>query len=101
MHGQGKYTWIDGRTYEGEYMMDKKEGYGVYAWQDGRRYEGQWKNGKQHGEGKYIGKDGIPRKGIWENGKRLKWVEEYTSPQQDDTEINNDEKQQSQLPQNS
>ena len=46
MHGQGVYTWSDGRKYEGEYYMDKKHGYGIYYWADGRKYEGNWANGK-------------------------------------------------------
>jgi len=24
MHGKGKYTWADGRSYDGEYDKDKK-----------------------------------------------------------------------------
>ncbi len=28
MHGVGKYTWPDGRSYEGEYVKDIKEGNG-------------------------------------------------------------------------
>jgi len=42
MHGKGRYTWKDGRAYEGEYVDDKKHGFGVYTWPDGRRYEGEW-----------------------------------------------------------
>ena len=76
MHGQGTYTWSDGRKYEGEYYMDKKHGYGVYYWADGRRYEGYWQNGKQHGEGKYILPTGVVKIGIWEDGKRIKWIDE-------------------------
>ena len=46
MHGRGLFTWADGRTYDGEYYDDKKQGYGVFTWPDGRRYEGYWLNGK-------------------------------------------------------
>lgn len=28
MEGQGVFTWVDGRKYEGEYLDDKKHGYG-------------------------------------------------------------------------
>ena len=45
-HGQGTYSWPDGRKYEGAYENDKKHGFGVYTWQDGRKYEGYWLNGK-------------------------------------------------------
>ena len=46
MHGKGKFSWADGRHYDGEYINDKKHGYGVFSWPDGRIYSGQWKNGK-------------------------------------------------------
>jgi hypothetical protein len=46
MHGNGTYTWKDGRSYVGEYQNDKKQGFGIYTWADGRKYEGKWKNGK-------------------------------------------------------
>jgi hypothetical protein len=46
MHGEGVYTWSDGRIYEGQYYRDKKHGKGVYKWSDGRCYDGEWKNGK-------------------------------------------------------
>ena len=54
--------------------MDKKHGFGKYSWADGRMYEGCWCNGKQHGEGKYYLPDGKMKVGVWENGKRVKWV---------------------------
>ena len=47
MDGTGKYTWKDGRYYEGEYLNDKKQGFGVFSWPDGRKYEGLWHDGKQ------------------------------------------------------
>ena len=40
---------VDGRTYEGQYIQDMKEGYGVFKWPDGWKYEGFWKQGKQQG----------------------------------------------------
>jgi hypothetical protein len=46
MHGKGVFSWLDGRTYDGEYSDDKKEGNGIFRWPDGRRYEGQWLDGK-------------------------------------------------------
>ena len=53
MSGFGKYIWKDGRSYEGQYLTDKKHGYGVYKWPDGRTYAGYWKEGKQHGLGEF------------------------------------------------
>jgi len=46
MHGKGRQTWPDGRSYEGEFINDTKEGYGIYRWADGRIYEGKWLKGK-------------------------------------------------------
>ena len=46
MHGEGTFTWADGRQYQGEYVDDKKQGVGIFIWPDGRQYEGQWLNGK-------------------------------------------------------
>ena len=46
MHGNGTFTWKDGRKYQGEYFQDKKHGYGEFDWPDGRKYKGEWKNGK-------------------------------------------------------
>ena len=40
MHGQGVYSWADGRKYEGDYKDDKKHGYGIYTYPDGRTYKG-------------------------------------------------------------
>lgn len=74
MHGQGKYTWKDGRCYEGQYERDRKHGMGTYTWSDGRQYIGMWKDGRQHGEGRYIaGPSERERVGVWLNGKRTEW----------------------------
>ena len=45
MHGTGLYQWSDGRRYQGEYKLDKKDGFGVYMWADGRAHYGMWKEG--------------------------------------------------------
>ena len=46
MHGQGEFTWPDGKKYVGNYIDDKKEGFGEFWWTDGRKYIGEWKDGK-------------------------------------------------------
>ena len=33
-----EYIWPDGRSYKGEYYMDKKEGYGVFCLPDNFEY---------------------------------------------------------------
>ena len=42
----GFYQWADGRSYEGQYVDDKKQGSGKYTWPDGRYYDGDWQDGK-------------------------------------------------------
>ena len=32
MNGEGSYVLLDGRSYKGEYKMDKKDGYREYTW---------------------------------------------------------------------
>jgi hypothetical protein len=57
IHGLGRYTWPDGRSYEGEYVNDQKQGYGIYSWPDGQVYRGAWEDGVQHGLGTYSFQD--------------------------------------------
>ena len=46
MHGQGVFSYPDGRRYEGYYLNDKKNGTGTMIMPDGRKYEGEWKDGR-------------------------------------------------------
>ncbi len=47
MHGRGKMTFPNGKSYEGGFIEDMKEGFGVYKYNDGlKKYEGQWKTNK-------------------------------------------------------
>ena len=40
---KGKETWIDGSSYEGNYIYGKRQGYGIFKWPDGSEYEGDFK----------------------------------------------------------
>ena len=72
--GKGKFEWTDGSIYEGEYKMDKKNGFGIFKWPDGRIYKGNWKEGKQDGDGEFFSpKIKKWKKGKWEKGKRIVW----------------------------
>lgn len=44
MNGFGKFKWMDGRFYEGEFLNDKKHGNGKMTWLGGKIYEGPWVN---------------------------------------------------------
>ena len=57
MHGKGQFKWPDGRSYDGEYVNEKKQGWGVFTWPDGKIYRGYWLDGLQHGDGTLILKD--------------------------------------------
>jgi hypothetical protein len=65
--------------YSGDYENDKKHGQGTYSWPDGKAYEGQWQNGKQHGEAKFTNSKGRSKLGVWENGERIKWLDAKSS----------------------
>ena len=91
MHGEGKYTWPDGRWYQGSYSEDKKQGQGTYSWPDGKRYTGGWENGVQHGEGEFTNTKLQRRSGKWVEGKRVAWIgkvktENETPAKQEDGE---------------
>lgn len=42
---------INFHYYRGDVKNDKLHGEGVYSWKDGRSYSGQFKNNKMHGNG--------------------------------------------------
>ena len=74
-HGNGKYIYPNGDTYEGEWNCSIREGEGTFTYKDdshtyvgnflanvfhgwgtlhiigGEKYEGEWSNGKMEGEG--------------------------------------------------
>jgi hypothetical protein len=75
-HGQGFYTWADGRKYEGEWKDGKQHGKGIYTWPDERgysrrKYEGEWKDGKWHGKGMMEWWSGDKYEGEWKDGNCL------------------------------
>jgi len=41
------------------------EGFGKYTYLDGEKYEGDWRNGKYHGQGTYTFHDGVKWEGVW------------------------------------
>ena len=47
------YKWKDGRTYEGNFLEDQRNGLGEYKWPDGACYKGFFKAGHRDGEGTY------------------------------------------------
>ena len=47
----GKMTYFDGSTHDGEWLHDKKNGHGVTIYNDGARYKGSWVDDLRHGYG--------------------------------------------------
>lgn len=43
--------WKMGNVYQGEWKMNKKDGYGIQVWENGNKYEGDWKGGLRDGHG--------------------------------------------------
>lgn len=63
--GQGKYVWLDGCIYEGEWRHGVRNGIGKILWPSGACYEGEFSGGYIHGDGTYIGDNGLTYKGRW------------------------------------
>eukprot|EP00957_Ditylum_brightwellii_P157580 11993800-Ditylum_brightwellii.AAC.2 len=79
-HGEGKFTALDGRFYEGQWENGKPHGWGrsillpnqgigvsgsLYR---GFYYEGQWVNGTREGQGRLWFLDGISKEGEFRAG---------------------------------
>ena len=53
--GTGKYSYINGDTYEGEWLNHVRHGRGTYLYTDtGSKYVGLWKEGKREGAGELV-----------------------------------------------
>ena len=74
---KGIYTWPNGDKYSGEYKDDLfrnlYHGQGTFTFADGRVQLGQWKDGKPHGRLiEYNADKSIERAGIFEDGKFIR-----------------------------
>ena len=67
-HGSGKWMKNNNNSYEGEYYMDKKQGYGEFKWASGNVYKGNYKTDLRNGYGEMYWTDGSIYKGNWVNG---------------------------------
>jgi hypothetical protein len=63
MHGQGIYTWPDGRKFEGNFQNDIKIGRGIMTWPNGDKLEADWIRGKEEGIGKFTNSVGVVKYG--------------------------------------
>ena len=67
--GPGKCTWIDGSTYNGEWLNDVRHGKGVFKSREGTVYDGMFEDDIRHGPGvlTYISENKIT--GTWEKDR--------------------------------
>ncbi len=65
--GYGKYTNIQGNSFEGEFKAEMKNGYGKLTFANGDVYEGEWKDDMKNGIGKYSYANGDVYEGEWQN----------------------------------
>lgn len=68
--GRGKYTFVAGGYYEGEYVDGKKAGDGVMVYPDGAKYEGAFADDTMQGEGVYTYPNGDVYSGMFVAGKK-------------------------------
>jgi len=69
--GFGKYVYVNGATYEGEWKDGKRHGKGIFIPADGGDvYDGQWKNGKREGKGRFKFQNGDEFEGDYVNDRR-------------------------------
>lgn len=66
-HGQGKFSWNNGDTYDGSWFEDKRHGEGIYVWNDGSKYKGHYSHGVRCGYGIYYYTNGTIYEGTWQS----------------------------------
>ncbi|KAL8061124.1 hypothetical protein ABFX02_02G067900 [Erythranthe guttata] len=64
-HGKGKYTWLDGTIYEGDWVEGKMTGKGKIYWPSQATFEGDFSGGYLHGFGTFTGSEGSFYRGSW------------------------------------
>jgi len=57
-HGQGKYVWTDGSSYEGDLTHGELHGNGTFRWPNGNSYCGNFDKGQRNGKGIFVWKEG-------------------------------------------
>ena len=57
--GKGKYKWVNGEEYDGDWKDGFKNGKGIWKSNKGDQYVGDWVKGKAEGNGVHV----------WSNGK--------------------------------
>ena len=68
-HGQGTFTYNDGKEYTGGWNAGSTSGPGVLTRLDGSSSKGIWKKGKLHGQATVITANGARLVGEWREGR--------------------------------
>ncbi len=68
-HGQGTYTYGNGKVYSGEWRDGRRDGKGEQTWANGDHYVGDWSGNRTHGKGVKTWKSGDRYEGEWIGGK--------------------------------
>ena len=71
MCGLGKYTWSDGRVYEGEWENDERHGHGKLTYADGVICDGEFKKGKFVKGMKIVPSESVIYEGEFDKNKNL------------------------------
>ena len=68
-HGKGRYTWLNGEVYEGEWISGCKNGFGIWKGiRSNDQYLGEWKDNKAWGYGVHQWMNGDKYEGEWARG---------------------------------
>ncbi|MED6206994.1 hypothetical protein PIB30_031670 [Stylosanthes scabra] len=62
---KGKYKWLDGTIYDGDWESEKMTGKGLILWPSGSKYEGEFSGGFLHGNGTFTSSSGCTYRGGW------------------------------------
>ena len=68
-NGFGKYKYIDGEKYEGDWKNGKYHGLGTFTSRDGFVYVGKYKDGERNGHGTFTSFEGDKYVGEFKNEK--------------------------------
>ena len=49
-YGNGVIKYMNGSTYEGTFLNDKRHGLGIWTWADGTVIVGEWQNNNSCGQ---------------------------------------------------
>ena len=75
MEGNGTESWLDGKTYVGQYKKGRKHGQGTMTYPNMKQYKGPWIRNQKHGTGIEVNiKVNTQRVGEWRRGKWVRWI---------------------------